>query len=346
MKLNFASDNYAPVHSEVFRFLENVNQNSVPSYGNDEFTLEAEELFKEHFGETANVFFVTNGTGANVTGLGAVLKSYEAVICSELSHLNEDECGAFQALTGSKLLTVPTVDGKISIDKISPLLKRVGDVHRSQAKVISITQPTEYGTVYSVSEIQALADFAHQNKMYLHVDGARLSNAVVTLGKSFKEVTTDLGVDLLSFGGTKNGLMMGEAVVFLNEHLGIDYPFFRKQQMQLVSKHRFLSAQFIPFFQNQLWKEMARQANDLALILSEGLAEMDCFQLTQKTEANAVFGILNKDFQTKLLEDIHFYEWNEFTHEIRLMTNFTTTEADVNFLLEKVKGLINEVQVG
>ena len=329
-KKSFASDNYAGIHPEILEAIVEANQSHVTAYGNDIYTAKAVEKFKEQFGDDIDVFFVFNGTAANVTSLAAMNRSFHAVICAETAHIQMDECGAPEKFTGSKLLLVPTEDGKLSIDKIKRYLHRVGDQHHVQPGVISISQSTEYGTVYTSDEIKAIADFAHQNDMFLHMDGARVSNAAVSLDLDFKAFTKDAGVDVLSFGGTKNGMMLGEAVVFFNRELAKDFLFIRKQSMQLASKMRFISVQFHALFSNHLWKRNAFHANSMAKILADRLMEVPDIKVTQAVEANAIFAIMPAHFIKKLQEKFFFYVWNEHTSEVRIMTSFDTTDDDIN----------------
>jgi len=254
MKKGFASDNNSGVHSKIMKAIESANGGHFTGYGNDSFTEKAINIFKQQFGNETEVFFVFNGTGANVLGLSSVTRSFNSVICAETAHIQEDECGAPEKFTGCKLLPVETTNGKITPEAINHHLKGFDFEHHSQPRVISISQVTEMGTVYQPDEIKALAALAHKNNMLLHMDGARISNAAVSLGLDFKEFTRDCGVDILSFGGTKNGMMMGEAVLFFNSDLARQTKFIRKQSMQLFSKMRFVGAQFLAYFNNELWK--------------------------------------------------------------------------------------------
>lgn len=239
----FASDNYSGVHPEIMEALQKANAAHAGSYGNDEYTTRAVNKFKEIFGSDVEVFFVYNGTGANVLGLTTLTQSFNSIICAEGAHINVDESTAPEKFLGCKLVTIPSADGKITASQIQEKIQRIGDQHHPQAKVISISQASEYGTVYSVKELKELSEVAKKNGLYFHMDGSRLANAAVTLGKSFSEFTKDVGVDVLSFGGTKNGLMFGEAIVFFNKDLATNFVYQRKQAMQLASKMRFISAQ-------------------------------------------------------------------------------------------------------
>lgn len=336
----FASDNYAGIHPDILQAIIDANKHHMPAYGSDDYTIKAVDKFKEHFGDDIDVFFVLNGTGANVTSLASINRSYHAVICAETAHIQVDECGAPEKFTGSKLLLVPTQDGKLSVDNIKRYLLRVGDQHHVQPRVISISQSTEYGTVYSPDEIKVIADFAHQENMFVHMDGARISNAAVSLNRELKAITKDLDVDVLSFGGTKNGLMIGEAVVFFNREFAKDFLYIRKQSMQLASKMRFVSAQFYALLSNDLWKRNASHANAMAKLLADKLSIIPGIKITQKVDANSIFAIVPKQYITQLQEKNYFYVWNEITSEIRLMTSFDTTESEVNEFADYMKATI------
>jgi threonine aldolase len=334
---SFASDNNAGVHPEILAAISAVNVGHVVGYGADRYTQAAIEKFKQHFGESINVHFVFGGTAANVIGLQAITRPHNAVICMEMAHINTDECGAPEKFTGCKLLTVSGEDGKIRIDEIEGLLHGVGDQHHVQPKVISISQSTEMGTVYTPSEIRALADFAHRHQMLLHMDGARISNAAVSLGVSLRAITADVGVDVLSFGGTKNGMMYGEAIVFFNPALAADLKYIRKQGMQLASKMRFISAQFGALLSNDLWRQNAAHANRMAALLAREIERIPKIRITQKVESNGVFAIVPRDCVPALLDEYFFYVWNEATSEVRWMTSFDTTEEDIEKFAELLR---------
>lgn len=341
-QISFASDNYAGIHPEILNAITKVNIGHEPAYGGDRYTEQAIAKFKEYFGEDVAVHFVFNGTAANVLSLAALLKSYEAVICAEKAHINVDECGAPEKFTGAKLLLVPGKHGKISAENIANYLLRIGDQHAVQPRVISISQSTEYGTVYTLEEIKKLADFAHQNNMYLHMDGARISNAAVSLQTTFKQMTKDVGVDVLSFGGTKNGMMLGEAVIFFNAELAEQFPFIRKQSMQLSSKMRFLSAQFHALLSNDLWQRNAAHANAMAAKLAERLRYIAAFQITHPVEANAIFAIFPKHIIPRLQEEYFFYVWDEALSEVRIMTAFDTRLEDVENFAKLIEQIAKE----
>jgi threonine aldolase len=334
---SFASDNNAGVHPKILRAIENANVGHVVAYGDDPYTEAAVRKFREHLGKNVEVFFVFSGTGANVLGLKAVTQPYHAIICVETAHINVDECGAPERLTGCKLLLVRSADGKLRPEDIKPLLHGIGVEHHVQPRVISISQSTEMGTVYRPDEIKTLADFAHQHNLLLHVDGARIANAAVGLKASLSEITTDAGVDVLSFGGAKNGMMYGEAVVFFSKTIAPDFKFIRKQGSHLASKMRFIAAQFEALLSNDLWKKNATHANRMAQILARELAKIPPLEITQKVEANGVFVIVPKRCVPALQNEYFFYVWNEEISEVRLMTSFDTTEEDIRKFVTLVK---------
>jgi threonine aldolase len=326
---SFASDNNAGVHPEIMAALAAANDGHVIAYGDDPYTARAVELFRKHFGRETEVFFVFGGTGANVLGLKAMTQPHEAVICADTAHINVDECGAPERFTGCKLLPAPTREGKIQIDSFKHYLDGVGFEHHVQPRVISISQTTEMGTVYTPAEIKQLASFARQNKMLLHVDGARIANAAVSLGLPFKRFTKDAGVDVLSFGGAKNGMMYGEAVVFFNRGLAKDFKYTRKQGTHLPSKMRFVSAQFEALLSSDLWRRNAEHANRMAKLLAEQLGTISKITITQPVQANGVFAIIPHQYIPRLQKKYFFYVWNERTSEVRFMTSFDTTEEDI-----------------
>lgn len=341
LRRGFASDNNSGVHPEILNAIEDANRGHCIAYGDDAITESALARFKEVFGEPLDVYFVFTGTGANVLGIRAAVQSYESVICSEIAHLNVDECAALENFTGCKLELVPTKDGKISAGDIEPLLSVVGNEHHTQPRVVSITQTTELGTVYTPGEIQKLSDFAHTHGMYLHMDGARLSNAAEALGVGLREITADGGVDILSFGGTKNGMMIGEAVVLFNERLSGNFKYIRKQGMHLASKMRFISAQFLAFLNNDLWLRNARHANKMARLFAGELQKIPQCSITQKVEANALFVSLPHNIVDDIRKEHFFYIWDESVPVIRLMTSYDTEMEDIHTFihtLERVMG--------
>ena len=334
---SFASDNNAGVHPKVMEAIARANAGHVIAYGDDPFTARAVELFKKQLGSDIEVFFVFGGTGANVLGLKAATQSHNAIVCAQTAHINVDECGAPEKFTGCKLLPVTTADGKVRPEQIPPLLHEVGFEHHVQPRVISVSQATEMGTVYSPPELKSLAKFAHDHDMLLHVDGARIANAAASLNVSLRAITRDAGVDILSFGGAKNGMMYGEAVVFFNKALAHDFKYTRKQGTHLPSKMRFISAQFEALLSDNLWLENASHANRMAQRLASELEQVPAIQITQKVESNGVFAILPKKYIAKLQQKYFFYVWNEGTSEVRFMTSFDTTEEDIADFVRHVK---------
>ena len=341
-KRGFASDNNAGVHPRVMDTLRTANHGHAVAYGNDVYTEAAVRLFRERFGEGAEVFFVFGGTGANVSALAAVTRPFQAVVCAETAHVNVDECGAPERFTGCKLVALQTPDGKLRPEQIEPLLARTGDQHHVQPRVVSVSQPTELGTVYTVEELAGLAAFAHERGMLLHVDGARLANAAAHLDVSLKELTADAGVDVLSFGGTKNGMMYGEAVVFFDPARAAEFRFVRKQCAQLPSKMRFVAAQFTALLGEDLWRETAAHANRMAQTLATELRSIPQVRITQPVESNAVFALLPRESIPRVQERFFFYVWNEQTSEVRLMCSFDTTDADVSELAAVIREAVKE----
>jgi threonine aldolase len=324
----FASDNWAGAHPDVLAALAAVNDEHVPAYGRDPHTHEAIDRICAEVGD-AEVFFVFSGTAANVLCLQSMVRSHQAVICADTAHVHTSECGAAEKQIGCKLLPIPAPNGKITVSGIEAHMHHIGDEHHVQPRAITITQATEYGTVYTAREIRAIADFAHANALLLHMDGARLFNAAVGLGVPLRAITKDAGVDALSLGGTKNGLIAAEAVIFFNERLADDFEFRRMQGMQLSSKMRFIAAQFIALFSNGLWKRNAAHANRMAKLLGDQLAAVPGVELTQAVEANAVFAAIPSRIVGPLQDRFYFHIWNEATSEARLITSFDTTESDV-----------------
>jgi len=336
----FASDNNAGVHPEVLAALTAANAGHVRSYGHDALTERARELFRTHFGPRADAWFVFNGTAANVLGLGAVTRPYQAVICSDGAHIQVDECGAPERIAGCKLLPVRCPDGKLRPADLPPLLHGVGDEHRVQPRVLSLTQATELGTVYSLEELRALVAAAHGHGLLVHLDGARLANAAVSLGLPFAACTTDLGVDLLSFGGTKNGLLGAEAVVFLQGTGGEAMAYLRKQGMQLASKMRFLAAQFVALLDGDLWQRNATHANAMARRLADRVRDVPGITITQPVQANGVFARVPPVHIPALQASAYFYVWNPEQDEVRWMTAWDTTEADVDRFAAAVREIV------
>jgi threonine aldolase len=332
----FASDNYAGAHPEILEALMVANGGHVGAYGADVYTEAATAVFQSHFGEQAEVFFVMNGTGANVISLQAMTKRWDAVICADSAHINVDECGAAEKVAGLKLLTVPTPDGKLTPELIDVHAWGFGDQHHAQPKVVSITQSTELGTLYTPAELTELSAHAHQLGLRMHLDGARIANAAAALDVPLRDFTTDAGIDVLSFGGTKNGLLYGEAIVVLNPSVVDGMMFLRKAAMQLSSKMRFIAVQFEHLLGGDLWLRSARHANAMAARLVAAVKDIDGVQLTREVRANAVFAILPPAVTARLQERFHFYTWSEHTGEVRWMCSFDTTERDIDDFAEAI----------
>jgi threonine aldolase len=333
---SFASDNNAVVHPEVLEAIARANRGHAVGYGSDSHTESAVEKFREHFGDEIRVFFVFNGTAANVLSLQALTRPYHAVLCPELSHIYTDECGAPEKLTGCKLIPLPAPDGKLTVETVAHAYHGIGDQHHVQPRVISITQSTEMGAVYKPAEIEALARFAHERKMFLHMDGARISNAVAAQQLSLRQATRDLGVDVLSFGGTKNGLMGVEAVVFFRAELADDFSFLRKQGMQLASKMRFMSAQMEALLTNNLWRRNAEHANRMARLLEQEIKKIPRVTVVYPVDANGVFAQIPPAAIPKIHERYFFYVWSDEESIVRWMCSFDTTEEDVKQFAEFV----------
>ncbi len=329
VKRGFASDNNTGVHPDILKEIASVNTGHVIGYGSDIYTKQAEEAFREQLGSSAEIFFVFNGTAANVLSLAGITQSWNSVITVSTAHLEQDECGAPEKFIGCKVLTVDSSDGKIRNDLIEKHIHGIDFEHHSQPRVISVTQSTEMGTVYTVSEIKKIADFAHSRGMLLHMDGARIANAAVSLNLPFKTFTTDAGVDVLSFGGTKNGMMFGEAVCFLHPGISLNFKYIRKQGMQLASKMRFISAQYNAYFRHELWKKCANHSNAMARLLADRLSQIKEVKITQEVQSNGVFVIMPSEIAERLRNYYFFYPWDEKTSEYRLMTSWDTQEKDV-----------------
>lgn len=336
---SFASDNYSGIHPEILHSIQEANLQHEISYGDDNYTSKADQIFEQFFGKV-KVLYAFNGTGANIISLKCCTLPFQAIICAETAHINADECGAPTQNIGSSLITIKTPNGKLTPELIQPFLSRIGNVHNTQPKTISISQSTELGTVYSIAELKTLCDFAHQHGLYVHLDGARISNAVVSLGVSLKEATVDCGVDIMSFGGTKNGMMIGEAVLIFNEELKVNAPYYQKQTSQLFSKNRFIAAQFMAMLSKDLWKRMATHANQMAQLLAAEVNRIEGIKITQSVDANGVFVIIPRYAIEALQQKYRFYVWNEETAELRWMCSFDTTEEEVVDFVSTLKELI------
>ncbi|RJP20950.1 MAG: low specificity L-threonine aldolase [Candidatus Omnitrophota bacterium] len=340
IRTSFASDNNSGVHPEALQAICAANDGHTIAYGNDPYTETAIEKLKEHFGKSIDAYFVFAGTAANVLGLRQAADTFHSVLCADSAHIYVDECGAPEQYIGCKLLPIHSRDGKVSVEGIQKHLHGIGFEHHSQPRVVSITQATEYGTVYSPEEIKTIADFVHERDMVLHMDGARLSNAAASLGVNLRQTSADVGVDILSFGGTKNGLMFGECILFFNKKLSQHFKYIRKQGMQLYSKMRYIAAQYISFLTDDLWLRNARHANEMALLLAEEVEKIPKIIITQKVQANAVFAIVPAEAIPLLQKKYFFYVWNEKTSEVRWMTSFDTQEEDVRDFVDFMRQIV------
>jgi threonine aldolase len=338
----FASDNYSGIHPEVLEAIAAANGGHQVAYGDDLYTARLQEVMAHHFGEGVQAFPMFNGTGANVVGLQSMLPRWGAVVTAGTAHINVDEGGAPERVAGIKLLTVPTEDGKLTPDLIDLEAWGWGDEHRAQPLVVSITQSTELGTLYTVDEVTAIAEHAHSLGMHLHMDGARISNAAASLGVPLRAFTRDAGVDVLSFGGTKNGAMLGEAVVVLNAEASEGLKFLRKLDMQLASKMRFVSAQLIALLEGDLWLRNASHSNAMAQRLRAGVeagladGSITGVAFTQPTQANGVFATLPDGVADRLRESFRFYDWDAAKNEVRWMCSFDTTEEDIDAFIAAI----------
>lgn len=340
----FASDNYAPILPEALDAISAVNHGHAVSYGADEETARLQDAVREHFGEDAVAFPVFNGTGANVVGLRAMLRPWQGVICAESAHLNVDEGSAPEVMGAIKLLTVPTPDGKLTPELVSRRIVRVGDEHVSQPGVVSVTQSTELGTLYTVEELVALAGHAHAHGMLFHIDGSRLANAAAALDVPLSAITADIGADVVSFGGTKIGLLGAEAVVVLRPELVEPLRYLRKQSMQLASKMRYVSAQLRALLQDDLYRRAAGHANAMATRLASGIA--GAVEVTQAVQANAVFAILPPGAAEELQREFKFYVWDEHTGEVRWMCSWDTSEEDVDAFVAAILRVVEGAVAG
>ncbi|MGA1976686.1 MAG: low specificity L-threonine aldolase [Bacteroidales bacterium] len=343
VRRGFASDNNSGVHPEIMKELSLINTGHELGYGADRYTRKAEEIFKQQFGDDTDVYFVFTGTAANVLGINNVTRSWNSIITANSAHLQTDECGAPEKFTGCKVISVDTPDGKITPQMVEKHVTGFGFEHHAQPKIISITQSTEMGTVYSCEEIKAIADFAHSHGLLLHMDGARLANASVFLDLPFREITTSSGVDILSFGGTKNGMMGGEAICYLKPGLASDFKYVRKQGMQLASKMRYISAQYIAYFRNDLWRKSASHSNSMAAMLAERLKGLQGIRITQKVQSNGVFVVIPDAVAEKVCQEYFFYPWDEKKSEYRLMTSWDTTEEDIDNFIRLLKKELESV---
>ncbi len=339
---SFASDNNAGVHPEVLEAITRANQGHTVGYGDDAYTESAVRKFKEHFGDDIEVFIVFNGTAANCLSLKALTDSYHAVICTDFAHIYTDECGAPEKFTGCKLIPVQNQNGKLTVEAVRGAYHGIGDQHHVQPRVVSITQSTEMGTVYKPTEIKALARFCREHDLFLHMDGARIANAAVSLKQDLRQATRDLGVDVLSFGGTKNGIMGAEAVVFFDKRLADDFLYFRKQGMQLASKMRFISVQLEALLTNDLWLTSAQHANRMARLLEKQISQISGVEIVYPVEGNGVFAKIPKPAIAKIQKRYFFYVWNEEESVVRWMCSFDTTEEDVKRFAKFVSEVVSK----
>ncbi len=340
-QISFASDNNSGVHPKMMDAIVRANQGHAVGYGDDEWTRKADQCLKEIFGADVVPYYVFNGTGANMIALQTAVRPFHSIITAATGHINVDECGAPSKFTSCMVKEIQTADGKLTPGLIAKQLHGFGDQHHSQPKVIYISQSTELGTIYTPRELKAISELAHQHDMYVHMDGSRLANACATLNIGLRELSRDCGVDILSLGGTKNGMMMGETVIAFRPELAENIHFYRKQSAQLYSKMRYLSAQFPVYFENNLWLENARNANQMAKKLAEALQQFPGIRVTQKVEANAVFLIMPPEAIQGLREHYFFYTWDESCHEVRLVCSWDTTEEDVNSLIINLSKIFN-----
>jgi len=337
---SFASDNNSRVHPRIIQAIINANQGHAIGYGDDEWTAKADAIFRQRFGDDVQPYYVFNGTGSNAIALQALTRSYQSIICAATAHIFTDECGAPAKATTAVLKPITTPDGKLTPESVAGELHGLGVQHHSQPGVISISQSTEMGTVYTADELKALCDFAHSHAMYVHMDGSRLANACARSGVGLRELSRDCGVDILSLGGTKNGMMMGEAVVAFRPELNESLMYLRKQSAQLYSKMRYLSTQYIAYFQDGLWLQNAAHSNAMAEYLADRIRDLPGVRFTQKVEANSLFLILPQEAIQKLLEYYFFYMWDESANEIRLVCSWDTTRSDIDAFVERLKTIL------
>ena len=338
----FASDNYSGIHPQILAAIAAANGGHQPAYGTDVYTAQLKQCIQQQFGEQAQAFPVFNGTGANVMALQALLPRYGAVICADSAHIHNDEGVAPEYVAGIKILAVTTADGKLTPELIAQQAWGWGNEHRAQPRAVYISQTTELGTCYSVAEIRAIADYCHQHGMWLYMDGARLANAAAHLNASLHDITTAAGVDMVSFGGTKNGIMLGECIVVLNPELADSMVYLRKINMQLGSKMRFISAQFLALLENDLWRALASHSNAMAERLYQAVKNIEGVHITQPRQSNAVFAVLPAAAVHALHQQFHFYDWNESSGEVRWMTSFDTTAEQVDAFAAAIQAACQE----
>lgn len=339
MRHSFGSDNHSGAAPQIIEALAKANEGFQIAYGDDEYSMLAINKFKEILGQNTEIFFAFNGTGANTLCLRALTSSFNSILCPVNAHINVDECAAPEKITGCKLIAIPSTDGKVNVETVRKELKGIGFQHHAQVKVLSISQPTELGTIYSPKEIRVLADLMHEYNCYLHVDGSRIANAAVSLNLPIISFTRDCGVDALSFGGTKNGLIMGEAAVFFKPELANNFLYMRKQSAQLFSKSRFIAAQFIEYFNDDLYLKLASSSNLMAKYLESRIREIKWITISRPVETNAVFAYMPKNAFNEIVKKHFFYVWDEDTYEVRWMCSFNTTKDDIDMFIEDLKRL-------
>lgn len=335
----FGSDNHAPVHPRILAAIQDANTGHAPSYGIDEWTKRATALFRRHFGPQAQVFFVFNGTAANMLSLRALTRPGEAVLCSDVAHIHHDEAAGPEFFIQGKLRPLPSVDGKISLQALHDAWIRRGDLHFAQSRVLSLTQPTELGTVYSIEELKPLIEFAKSHGLFVHIDGARLGTAAASLGLDFGDFTTALGVDIVSFGGTKNGLLGGEALLVLNTECARHLSVLRKQAGQLPSKSRFIAAQFVGYLEHDTWREIAARSLRQAHRLRDGVRDLPGVEITRPVQSNAVFARIRREIYKPLVDKHFFYVWDESTWECRWMTSWDLEDSDTDAFVNTLREL-------
>ncbi|MBR5855697.1 MAG: aminotransferase class I/II-fold pyridoxal phosphate-dependent enzyme [Bacteroidales bacterium] len=345
MKHSFGSDNHSGVHPLIMEAIVKENNNFKTAYGDDPYTIDVLGKLESILGGNCKALFVVNGTGANVVALAAFVNSFHSILAPKTAHINVDECGAPEKFTGSKIIPLPSPDGKVTSEVVMGALTNFGEQHHSQPRILSISQPTELGTLYTPDEIKALADLMHSHNGYLHIDGSRISNAAASLGLPVKSFTADCGADVLSFGGTKNGLLMGEAVVIFNTNsnaLQADIlKYIRKQATQLYSKNRFIAAQFDAYLSDNLYIRLASHSNAMAKYLAELLKDIPEIQISKKVESNAVFAIIPKWLTEELQKKYYFYVWDEVTGEVRWMCSFNTQKENIEEFVADIKDLLS-----
>jgi len=332
--INFASENYAGVQPDMMKALADANHGLARSYGNDEYTAEAIDELKNTFGNDIDVYFAFNGTGSNNFGLAAITQRHHSIFCTEVAHLYVDESTAPESFIGCRIYVVPSDSGKIIPQGLRNTIKRAGDIHHPQPKVVTITQPTEYGTVYTIEELKELKSICIENNMLLHVDGARYFNAAVALNKNLKAMTNDVGVDVLTLGGTKVGMMFGEAVIFFYKNPDHRHKYNLKRSMQLASKNRFISTQFTAILKNDLWKKLAAHTNNLAKEFEKRIAAVPSITVAHPVETNAVFLKMPVAIHEKMQEHVYFYYWNELKEEVRLIFSFDNTIEEIDQFID------------